>query len=137
MILVIISVVDNSSNLSIYLYFASSRAPLYQILSLVSLYSSPIITQSILLSIINSLVTIKSASGKTSSTYLHNLIVLSLPRSSILPWHFYYIFKPFEYLFEKELIQFLPTTDLDNIESMIKNLEDEVKFIHENKFRQI
>jgi hypothetical protein len=60
-----------------------------------------------------------------------------LPRSSILPWHFYYIFKPFEYLFEKELIQFLPTTDLDNIESMIKNLEDEVKFIHENKFRQI
>jgi len=68
---------------------------------------------------------------------LHNLIVLSLPKSSVLPWHFYYIFKPFEYLFEKELIQFLPTTDLDNIESMIKNLEDEIKFIHENKFRQI
>jgi hypothetical protein len=68
---------------------------------------------------------------------LHNLIVLSLPRSSILPWHFYYIFKPFEYLFEKDLIPFIPTTDLDKIESMIKNLEDEIKFIHENKFRQI
>jgi hypothetical protein len=68
---------------------------------------------------------------------LHNLIILSLPRSSILPWHFYYIFKPFDYLVEKELIPFLPSNELDKIESMIKNLEDEVKFIHENKFRQI
>jgi len=68
---------------------------------------------------------------------LHNLIVLSLPKSSVLPWHFYYIFKPFEYLFEKELISFIPATDLDKIDTMIKNLADEVKFIHENKFRQI
>ena len=51
--------------------------------------------------------------------------------------HFYYIFKPFEYLFEKQLISFIPATDLDKIDSMIKNLEEEVKFIHENKFRQI
>ena len=68
---------------------------------------------------------------------LHNLIVLSLPKSSILPWHFYYIFKPFDYLYEKELIPFIPATDLDKIDLMVKNLEEEVKFIHENKFRQI
>jgi hypothetical protein len=68
---------------------------------------------------------------------LNNLIILSLPRSSILPWHFYYVFKPFEYLFEKGLIPFIPATDLDKIDQMVKNLADEVKFIHENKFRQI
>jgi hypothetical protein len=68
---------------------------------------------------------------------LQNLIVLSLPRSSALPWHFYYIYKPFEYLFEKNLIPFIPATDLDKVDQMIKNLEEEVKFIHENKFRQI
>ena len=68
---------------------------------------------------------------------LQNLIVLSLPRSSKMPWHFYYIFKPFDYLYEKKLISFIPATDLDKIDSMIKNLEEEVKFIHENKFRQI
>ena len=68
---------------------------------------------------------------------LQNLIVLSLPRTSSLPWHFYYIYKPFEYLFEKGLISFIPATDLDKIDMMIKNLEEEVKFIHENKFRQL
>jgi len=68
---------------------------------------------------------------------LQNLIVLSLPRTSSLPWHFYYIYKPFEYLFENGLISFIPATDLDKIDMMIKNLEEEVKFIHENKFRQL
>ena len=68
---------------------------------------------------------------------LHNLIILSLPKTSSLPWHFYYVFKPYEYLFEKKIISFIPATDLDKIDSMIKNLQEEVKFIHENKFRQI
>lgn len=68
---------------------------------------------------------------------LQNLMVLSYPKKSILPWHFYYVLKPFEYLFEKGIIPFIPSTSVDKMDEMIKNLEAEVKFIHENKFRQI
>jgi hypothetical protein len=68
---------------------------------------------------------------------LQNLIILSYPSNSIGPWHFYYVLKPFEYLFEKKIINFIPSTNLDKIDELIKNLEAEVKFIHDNKFRQI
>lgn len=68
---------------------------------------------------------------------LQNLITLSYPKLSVNPWHFYYIFKPYEYLFDEGIIKFIPMTNSDKIEQMIKNLSAEVKFIHENKFRQI
>ena len=68
---------------------------------------------------------------------LQNLIILTYPKNSILPWHFYYILKPYEYLYEKGIIPFIPATNLDKVDELIKNLEAEVKFIHENKFRQI
>ena len=68
---------------------------------------------------------------------LQNLIILSYPKFSVHPWHFYYIFKPYEYLFEKKMIAFIPSARTDKIDELIKNLENEVKFIHENKFRQI
>ena len=68
---------------------------------------------------------------------LQDLIIFSYPRNSVLPWHFYYVFKPFEYLFERSIINYLPTITSNRIEELIKNLEDEVKFIRENKFRQI
>jgi len=68
---------------------------------------------------------------------LQNLIILSYPKSSMMPWHFYYILKPYEYLYEQHLIPFIPSSNLEKIDEIIKNLEEEVKFIHENKFRQL
>ena len=68
---------------------------------------------------------------------LQNLILLSYPINSQQPWHFYYVFKPYEYLYENNIIQFIPTLSSEKIDELIKNLEEEVKFIHENKFRQI
>lgn len=68
---------------------------------------------------------------------LQNLIILTYPKNIILPWHFYYILKPYEYLYEKGIIPFIPATNLDKVDELVKNLEAEVKFIHENKFRQI
>ena len=68
---------------------------------------------------------------------LEKLIILTYPKNIIIPWHFYYVLKPFEYLYEKGIIKFIPTVNMDNIEKMIKNLQEEAKFIHENKFRQI
>ena len=68
---------------------------------------------------------------------LEKIIILTYPKNTILPWHFYYVFKPFEYLYEKGIIKFIPTINMDNIEKMIKDLQEEAKFIHENKFRQI
>jgi len=67
---------------------------------------------------------------------LQNLILFIYPKDSPLPWHFYYIFKPYEFLYEKGLIPFI-IVNKDNIEDIIKKLENEVKFIHDNKFRQI
>lgn len=68
---------------------------------------------------------------------LQNLVIISYPKTSILPWHFYYVLKPYEYLFEKKIIPFIPATNLDKVDDIVKNLQLEVKFIHENKFRQI
>lgn len=68
---------------------------------------------------------------------LQNLIILIYPKNIKLPWHFYYVLKPFEYMFDKKLIHYMPTINSDKIEELIKNLDIEVKFIHENKFRQI
>ena len=68
---------------------------------------------------------------------LQNLILMSYPKNCILPWHFYYILNPYEYLFEQGIIQFIPSSNSDKIDELIKNLELEVKFIQENKFRQI
>jgi len=69
---------------------------------------------------------------------LQNLIIYLYPQNiTISPWHFYYVFKPYQYLFENQLISFIPETDIEKVDQMIKNLADEVKFIHENKFRQI
>jgi hypothetical protein len=68
---------------------------------------------------------------------LQNLIILSYPINSKNPWHFMYIFKPFEYLYSKNKIKFILNSNNDKIDEMIKNLSEEVKFIHENKFRQI
>ena len=68
---------------------------------------------------------------------LQNIIILNYPKNIKLPWHFYYVLKPFEYLYDKKLISYMPTLDTDKIEELIKNLDIEVKFIHENKFRQI
>jgi len=62
---------------------------------------------------------------------------MSYPKNCILPWHFYYILNPYEYLFEQGIIQFIPSSNSDKIDELIKNLELEVKFIQENKFRQI
>jgi len=66
-----------------------------------------------------------------------NIILLQYPKDINLPWHFYYILKPFEYLFNNKLISYIPLLNIDKIEQLIKNLDLEVKFIHENKFRQI
>ena len=66
-----------------------------------------------------------------------NIILLQYPKDINLPWHFYYILKPFEYLFDNKLISYIPVLNSDKIEQLIKNLDLEVKFIHENKFRQI
>ena len=68
---------------------------------------------------------------------LQNLILLTYPINSQQPWHFYYVFKPYEYLYENHYIQFIPVMTSEKIEDLIKNLEEEVKFIHQNKFRQI
>ena len=68
---------------------------------------------------------------------LEKIIILTYPKNTIIPWHFYYVLKPFEYLYEKGFIKFIPTVNMDNIEKMIKDLQEEAKFIHENKFRQI
>lgn len=68
---------------------------------------------------------------------LQELILLIYPKNIILPWHFYYVLKPYEYLFENKLIDYMPITAADKIDELTKNLEEEVKFIHENKFRQI
>ena len=68
---------------------------------------------------------------------LQELIIPLYPKNTIGPWHFYYVYKPFEYLFEKKLIPFIPQSNIDKIEEFVKNLQDEIKFIHDNKFRQI
>jgi hypothetical protein len=68
---------------------------------------------------------------------LHNLIILTYPKNIVLPWHFYYVLKPFEYMYENKLISYIPMINSDRIEELIKNLDMEVKFIHDNKFRQI
>ena len=67
---------------------------------------------------------------------LQNQIILTYSKNINLPWHFYYILKPFEYLFENKLISYVPIINSDKIEDLIKNLDNEVKFIHDNKFRQ-
>ena len=66
-----------------------------------------------------------------------NIIIKYYPPNINLPWHFYYILKPFEYLFDNKLISYIPLLNNDKLEQLIKNLDLEVKFIHENKFRQI
>lgn len=68
---------------------------------------------------------------------LQNLIVLSYPKNVPNPWHLYYIFKPYQYLYKQNIIQYLPEDDTLKIDQLIKNLSEEIKFIHENKFRQI
>ena len=68
---------------------------------------------------------------------LQNLIILSYPKNTPNPWYLYYIFKPYQYLYEKQIIKFIPEVDVQKIDQLIKNLTEEVKFIHENKFRQI
>lgn len=68
---------------------------------------------------------------------LQSLITLSYPKNAPNPWHLYYVFKPYQYLYEKQLIQFIPEFDSGKIDQLIKNLSEETKFIHENKFRQI
>ena len=68
---------------------------------------------------------------------LQNLITLSYPKNAPNPWHLYYVFKPYQYLYEKQFIQFIPEFDSKKIDQLIKNLSEENKFIHENKFRQI
>jgi len=65
------------------------------------------------------------------------IILLQYPKDINLPWHFYYVLKPFEYLFDNKLISYIPLFNSDKIEELVKNLDIEVKFIHENKFRQI
>ena len=67
---------------------------------------------------------------------LQDLIITTYSKNSILPWHFYYILKPFEYLFDNKLISYIPILNSDKIEELIKNLDIEVSFIHKNKFRQ-
>ena len=66
-----------------------------------------------------------------------NFIYLSYPKKTIYPWHFYYVFKPYDYLFNNNIIKYIPNNYIDSLETLMKNLEDEVKFIHENKFRSI
>ncbi len=66
-----------------------------------------------------------------------NIIIKYYPSNINLPWHFYYILKPFEYLFDNKIISYIPLLNTDKIEQLIKNLDLEVKFIHENKFRQV
>lgn len=68
---------------------------------------------------------------------LQDLIALLYPKNIILPWHFYYVLRPFEYLYDNKLIEFMPTVDVDKIDELVKNLKEEIKLIHENKFRQI
>lgn len=68
---------------------------------------------------------------------LQNLIILSYPKNAPNPWHLYYVFKPFQYLYEKQIIQFIPEFNTAKMDQLIKNLSEEVKFIHDNKFRQI
>ena len=70
-------------------------------------------------------------------TRLQNLITLSYPKNAPNPWHIYYVFKPYQYLYEKQIIKFIPEVDIEKVDQLIKNLAEEVKFIHENKFRQI
>ena len=68
---------------------------------------------------------------------LQNLIINMYPKTINPPWHFYYILKPFQYLYESNIIPFLPQPNIDKIDQFIKNLQDEIKFIHDNKFRQV
>jgi hypothetical protein len=68
---------------------------------------------------------------------LQNLIVSLYPKTINPPWHFYYILKPFEYLFESNIIPFIPQPNVEKIDQYIKNLKNEISFINENKFRQI
>lgn len=67
---------------------------------------------------------------------LQYIIILSLPKININPWHFYYIFKPFEYLYEKNIISYLPQPNINKINNLIKNLEVEVRTIHEFRIRE-
>lgn len=68
---------------------------------------------------------------------LQNLIILTYPKDIQNPWHFYYVLKPFEYLYTNRLISYIPTTNTNNLEELIKNINIDVSFIYENKFRQI
>lgn len=68
---------------------------------------------------------------------LQNLILNLYPKEFELPWHFYYIFKPFEYLYQKKIIPYITSQYTDPIDDLIKNLRNETLFIHDNKFRQI
>ena len=60
---------------------------------------------------------------------------MSLPKDNALPWHFYYILNTFEYLYEK--YKLYSSSRIKCCRKIIKDLRGEVKFIHENKFRQI
>lgn len=66
-----------------------------------------------------------------------NLIYLSFPKNVIYPWHFYYIFKPFDYLFSNNIIKYIPSSYIDTLDKLTKKLENEVQFINNNKFRQV
>ncbi len=68
---------------------------------------------------------------------LQELVILGLPKNVVNPWHFYYTLKPYEYLYENKLISYMPIPNTNDIEKLIKNLVEEVQFIHENKFRMI
>jgi hypothetical protein len=68
---------------------------------------------------------------------LQNLIILTYPKNILLPWHFYYVLNPFEYLFEKGIVKYISNIQIDKITDLIKDLQLEVKFIHDNKFRQV
>lgn len=68
---------------------------------------------------------------------LQNIILNLYPKEFELPWHFYYIFKPFEYLYQKKIIPYITSQYTDPIDDLIKNLRNETLFIHDNKFRQI
>ena len=86
---------------------------------------------------VNSLYKILHLSYPYLVSKLQNLVILSYPKTSYMPWHFYYILKPYEYLYENKLIPYIPVMSTAKIENLIKNLETEVEFIHKNKFRQI
>jgi hypothetical protein len=66
-----------------------------------------------------------------------NLMISVYPKTIVPPWHFYYVLKPFEYLYEANIIPFIPQPNIEKIDQYIKNLQDEIKFMHDNKFRQI